>query len=259
MILVLAGTTEGREAAAALDKAGYEIVAAAVSSYGREILEEKSSVEIWEGSKDAGEMRELMRKRGVKLLVDATHPFAVNVTRNARKACLDLELPYLRLEREGAVSSREIRHSPYLLEEVEDVEEAVEKAHRIKGRIFLSVGSRTLDRFAAKLEKERLVARVLPTLESLQVCERLNFSPEQIIAARGPFSREFNRCMFQHYRVSALITRDSGSTGGLEEKISAAADLNLQVILIKRPPQPDDGTVFYSIEALKEQVSALLW
>ena len=76
----------------------------------------------------------------------------------------------------------------------------------------------------------------MPSIESFERCLRLWVSEEDIVALQGPFSRELNREMLRHFGADALVTKESGRVGGLEEKIQAALDLGIKVILVERPP-----------------------
>jgi len=255
MILVLGGTTEGRKVAVDLEKENYRVMVSTVTGYGKNLMETGFGGRVSEGARDVSGLVELMEETRVVLLVDATHPFAVNASRNAREACSRLGIPYLRLEREEG--ERELVEDHPRLVKVCSLQEAVAEVQSTSGRIFLSVGSNSLREFVAAAGKERLIARVLPTVSSLQVCEEQGLSPGQLVAAKGPFTREFNREMFAFYGVSSLVTKDSGHTGGVMQKIGAARDLGLKVILIKRPRGDKNTLIFNSPEEVINYVKSM--
>ena len=103
--------------------------------------------------------------------------------------------------------------------------------------MFLTTGSRNLERFvkAPALKDCTLIARVLPTAEVVELCEKLGLTPAQIIAMQGPFSREMNRSMYEKYGADVIVTKNSGMVGGTDEKFQAAEDLGLPVVVIDRP------------------------
>lgn len=121
---------------------------------------------------------------------------------------------------------------------VESYLEAAEVAARKKGVILLTTGSKTLPLFAEKLldlPDIRLITRVLPRTESLMVCEKTGFPQENIIAIQGPFSKELNKAIYRQFGVTLMITKESGQAGSVDEKVTAAIELGIETIMIKRP------------------------
>ncbi|MGB9905697.1 MAG: precorrin-6A/cobalt-precorrin-6A reductase, partial [Desulfotomaculales bacterium] len=96
MILVLAGTTEGREIFSLCRARGYPVLATVATPYGKRVLLEEAvpfagagETEIVCAPLDRQEMAALIRERGIRVVVDASHPFAVFASENARGACAD--------------------------------------------------------------------------------------------------------------------------------------------------------------------------
>ena len=100
------------------------------------------------------------------------------------------------------------------------------------------VCSRNLSKFTSAecLRDCRLIARVLPTAEVIGLCEDLGLAPDQIVALQGPFSAALNRELFLRYEAEVIITKNSGTLGGTDTKVQAAAELDLPLIVIDRPP-----------------------
>ncbi|NTW73188.1 MAG: precorrin-6A/cobalt-precorrin-6A reductase, partial [Eubacteriaceae bacterium] len=73
------------------------------------------------------------------------------------------------------------------------------------------------------------------TSSVLKKCEDLGFSPGNILALQGPFSEELNQAMYQEYQIKYMVTKDSGSIGGVREKILPALKMGIQVLILKRP------------------------
>ncbi len=232
MILILAGTSEGRSAAVALEREGHPVIAATATGYGGELLRAEFKGEISTRPLNLEEMIELIAARHVSRVVDATHPFAVEVSANAREACRRAGIAYARIERE--ITAPEETAS--VINAV-DIEEAVTLAATCNGTIFLTVGSSKLDEYVAAIGTERLVVRILPVKASLEKCLDLGISPKNIIAMQGPFDKETNRLLFKRYGAALVIAKESGPTGGTADKIRAARDLNIPIILITRPQQ----------------------
>ncbi len=229
MIWVLAGTTEGRELIGVLRSSGYGVIGSAATKYGASLIADAGAVEVL-GPIDAEGMKELLRTKAVEAVVDATHPFSVEASRNAMAACASMSIPYLRLERNGARLPAD--DSVHI---VRDFEEAGKKASELGDVIFYAAGSRNLERFLAGVNGKRVVARILPDRAALDKCLKLGLSPGDIIAAQGPFSREANAALLVQCSAGVLVTKESGTIGGTEAKIDAARSLGIPVVVIARP------------------------
>ncbi len=249
MIVVLAGTRDGRELAATLARQGWPVSVAVVSDYGRK-LAAKDGLTVHTGCRDTAGMVALFKTEGAKAVIDASHPYAVNASHNAQAACEALGLPYLRYERPPAPLPDYDK-----LHRVADAGEAARLAASLGKVIFLATGSRTLAAFKNEqlLAGSRLIARVLPEPEILSVCRRLGFVPADIIALQGPFSHQLNLVLFREYGAEVVITKNSGSVGGTDSKISAAIELNLPIIVIDRPTV-EYGRVAIDFEAVSNFV-----
>ena len=118
---------------------------------------------------------------------------------------------------------------------VQDFNEAVELLSHTEGNIFLTTGSKTLQEFTSVPDyKERIALRVLPMLDSLSKALELGYKPANIICMQGPFSELLNIEMMRKYNSRYLVTKDSGSIGGFEEKAQAAAKAGAKLIVIAR-------------------------
>jgi precorrin-6x reductase len=230
-IMVLAGTKDARDIAAALAGLGADVLATVTTGFGRELLEAGGGVRVNEGRLDAEEMKRLIEENGILCVVDASHPFAREASVNAIRACEETGVEYLRFERQNTV----IEAGSVIL--VKSFEAAAEKANEIQGNILLTIGSNHIGVFAGRVEnyKERLYARVLPDSRMVERCERAGLTAGNIIAMKGPFSEELNMEIIKYCRAAVLVTKESGDAGGTKEKIGAASRLGIPVILVERP------------------------
>lgn len=258
MIFTAAGTQDGREIVRRLCAAGYDVAASVVSSYGQQLIAEQRETGggrllINDTPLDEDGLRAFFKEHGIRVFVDATHPYAVNVSRNAMTACAVSDIPYIRFERDLTKISYENVHL------VHSYEEAAEMAARLGKNVFLTTGSRNLERFvrAEPLADCTLIARVLPTTEVIALCEGLGLTPAQIIAMQGPFSRELNRAMYEKYKADVIVTKNSGTIGGTDAKFQAAEDLDLPVVVIDRPVL-DYPHLAHSFEEVKKFVDSMM-
>ena len=231
MILVLAGTKDGRDLITLLDKAGYEVMASVFSEYGRQLIQ-LTHVSIHAGPLDTEGLMELILSKKINMVVDASHPYAVNVSQNAMGACQATGIHYVRYERTTTpLPAYQALHVVY------DYDQAAHVAASLGKVIFLTTGSRHLQSFKAVTDVggQRLIARVLPEPSVLQECLELGFLPKDIVAVQGPFSHDLNVALFKEYQAEVIVTKNSGQVGGSDTKMTAAMALGVPLVLIDRP------------------------
>lgn len=237
-ILIFAGTTEGRELSEYLAAAGIAHTLCVATEYGKIVLKEHPCVKVHKGRMDREEMEIYIKNGNFGAVVDATHPYAEVVTQNIRRAMQDMDIPYLRLKRESNVTSS--------YEKIQYFKDSVSCARALEktdGNILLTTGSKELSVFVKFIgKKERLYARVLPGIESLQLCMDCGIAGRQILALQGPFSTQMNEAMLRQYQIKWLVTKASGNAGGYQEKLDAAQNLDIPVFVIGCPAEQECHT-----------------
>jgi len=247
MILLLAGTGDAKTIGQALREAGEEVLATTVTQYGRELLEQDMPVR--QGGLTAEDFRRLLSENDISLVVDATHPFAVEISRLAVEVCREAGVTYIRYERAETSLPRQQQG----LTIVDSFAAAAQLAGKLPGNVFLTVGVNQLETFCRYLPLERLVVRVLPVAGSLAKCAALGIEPARIIALVGPFSVELNKTLFKEFQAGVIISKESGPAGGTDTKLAAARQLGVPVILVRRPQMAYPQLV-HSLEELLDQV-----
>ena len=280
-VLIYAGTTEGRELAQELARERIYCDISVATEYGRQIMDEKISpyICILQGRMTAEQMRLKCENEQYLAVVDATHPFATEVSVNIRESLKGLDIPYFRLGREkipgeegerqagerqaGEQQAGERQTGEQQAEEqnymarkyFQNTAACVEALKKTEGKIFLTTGSKELSAFCREETiRKRLVVRVLPGMESLQECVRNGLEGRQIIAMQGPFSKEMNLAMIRQYQASVLVTKESGKTGGEDTKLAAAGEAQIPSYIILRP---DEKTPVMDIDEVLEQLRRL--
>jgi precorrin-6A/cobalt-precorrin-6A reductase len=231
MILMLAGTSDARSLAVEIKNAGGNLLATVVTENAADELRQ-AEIEVRAGRLMEEDMVSLINHKGITAIVDASHPFAEEASKNAISAAKKSQVPYIRYERES--QSFEYKK----LTVVESYEEAAERAASKKGVVLLTTGSKTLQIFTEKLLESpdiRLIARMLPRVDNMQKCEKLGFPQKNILAIQGPFTREFEEALYKQYGVTVMITKESGKVGSVDQKVEAAMELGIEIILIGRP------------------------
>ena len=230
-LVVFGGTAEGRVLAQRLSRTRPVWVSVA-TGYGRELLEgeENKNLYVRAGRLDRAGMAEFLREEGFLAAVDATHPYAREVSRALRDVCGELGIPCLRLLREetplpGCIPA----DSP---------EEAAGICGKLPGNILLATGAKELAAFCGDAGvRERLYPRVLPLADSVERCRELGIPAARIIALQGPFDRELNLALMRRFAIRVLVTKDGGTAGGMEGKLAAARELGVRTVVIRRPPE----------------------
>ncbi len=223
-VLLFAGTTEGRLLARFLVQQGAEVCACVATEYGKEALEKQDRLAVRTGRLSEGEMTVCMLD--YDCVVDATHPYATQVSANIRSACQKTGREYIRVIR----GQQDADNCVF----VKSAAEAAGYLAKTQGNVLLATGSKELAAYAA-LPKERLYPRVLPAEGAVEHCRSLGIPAKNIICMQGPFSVELNLAMLRQMDASYMVTKDSGREGGFTEKLHAANMAGATVVVIGRP------------------------
>ena len=220
MILVLGGTSDSLEICDRINK--YEDLPYTLSvttSYGED-LARKHAKNVITGKLTKEDMVRFIEKNNINKIIDATHPYAIEVSKNAIQCAKELNIDYLRYERKSLIEDISYENK-YI---VSSIEEAC-KIAREKGRNI----------FIVELIPDRnLIVRVLPTSDVILSCESVGLNADNIIAMKGPFSQSINEEFYKHYNVDIVVTKESGIAGGFLEKVNACETLQIPVVIITR-------------------------
>ena len=167
-----------------------------------------------------------LKAEGITHLIDATHPFAAQMSRNAVEACAASAIPLIALEREPWHAGEGDRWT-----HVPDLSGAVAALGDAPCRVFLAIGRQTLDAFAVAPQHHYLLRLVDPPTEPLPL------SRAEAVIARGPFTVEGDRKVLRVHRIEVIVAKNAGGAGA-EAKLVAARGLGLPVVLIDRPWGP---------------------
>ena len=233
-ILLFAGTTEGRNLAEFLEKNQIPTEVCVATQYGETLLEEGKYLHVHAGRLDETEMEQQIQKKQITLVIDATHPYAVIVSQNIRRACSRTGTEYIRLARKETDASWKQEMED--VTEVASVAEAAAFLAKKEGRIFAATGSKELSAYQVIPDyQNRVVARVLSTPEAVSECAMLGFSGKNLICMQGPFTEDLNVAMLRQAQASWMVTKESGKAGGFLEKLRAAKKAGAKLVVIKRP------------------------
>ena len=243
-ILIFGGTTEGRKLAEYCAENNISADVSVATEYGASLLPEKINKLV--GKLDVFQMTELLIINKYSLVIDATHPYAVEATKNIISACEKANIPYYRLLRDiGETCNDSLT-----------MEQLIEKLNESEKTVLSTLGSKSLSELT-KINnyKNRVWLRLLPADEIINKCSEMGYDPQKIILKKGPFTIEENT---EHIKLSGaeiLITKDSGKTGGYDEKLSAAKACGIEIITLARPSENgfDYDSIIDIIKAFKEE------
>lgn len=248
-IVIFGGTSEGRELAEYAACHGIPTLVSVASEYGKSVMAEESCLRVHCGRLDEAQMRDLLMREKPVLVLDATHPHAVEVTRQLAGACKSVGVRYVRIVREAAEQGADAGRDTEMpaccdtgapdergIYWVDTVEQAAKLLRLDQEPVLLTTGSKELALFTEKPGlKGRIYARVLPDSGVLALCEQLGISGKHLIAMQGPFSQEMNCALIHMTGAGWLVTKESGGRGGFEEKLAAIEECKIRGIVIRRP------------------------
>lgn len=238
--VIFGGTIEGRLLYERCRELGIPVSVHVATQYGRQALtgdeeslkwqEEKPCSAIHTGRLTAPEMEEAIKSAGAELVFDATHPFAREATANIQSACRALGIPCYRISRRTA-PKEDVPEALYF----DSIREAVSFLADREGNILAATGSRDLKEYTALEDfRRRLYVRVLPLPGTLEDCIGLGICGRHLAAMQGPFSEEMNYGFLKEFEIRWLVTKQSGSVGGFEEKRGAARRAGTHLLVIRK-------------------------
>ncbi|MEZ5130687.1 MAG: cobalt-precorrin-6A reductase [Mycobacterium sp.] len=184
-------------------------------------------------------LRKWLVDNEITAVVDATHPFAATITENASQACRDLGVAHLVLHR-----------PPWDVESVltvgSDAEAAEIVAAKGYSRVFLTTGRSGVAPFAASAAW--FLIRVVTTPDPAGLPAQ-----HEVLLSRGPYHYDGERGLLAQHRIDALVTKNSGGAM-TRAKLDAAADLGIDVVMIRRPALPVGVRVVGSVGAAADWV-----
>lgn len=203
-----------------------DIIVTTASEYGKKLVENEN-IKVKSGRMDIDEIKNFVIENGIKRIFDLSHPYAIEISKNAMEIAQKTGIKYFRFERENLEYKDSI--SFY------DIDEMIIFLEKIDENILVTLGSNNADKFKNMKNLENIYFRVLPVSESIEKMETAGIKAKNIIGLQGPFSKEFNKAMYQNFNIKYVVTKESGKIGGEPEKIEAAYETGVIPVVLKRP------------------------
>ncbi|WP_425077953.1 cobalt-precorrin-6A reductase [Ruegeria denitrificans] len=222
-LLILGGTTEANALAKAVSEQG---IAAVYSYAGRVENPRPQPLPVRVGGFGGPEgLAAYIHENAITHVVDATHPFAARMSRNAIEACTATRTPLAALTR--AAWTPQPGDNWY---RVQDIAAAVDALSGEARRVFLAVGRMHLEDFAAQ-PQHRYLLRLVDDPDTVPLPNA------EVVVARGPFTEADDRALMQRHGTQLVVSKNAGGTGA-RAKLDAARALGLPVLMIDRPVLP---------------------
>jgi precorrin-6A/cobalt-precorrin-6A reductase len=248
-IWLIGGTSESAELAAALSEQKLPYIVTVTTEAARNLYPLGAQVQVgklmggaiaWEGSAIAP----FIQQHHISCILDASHPFACEISRQAIALAQTQAIAYLRYER-STVSETVSEPVAETVSFVQSIEELLTSGILQHQRVLLTLGCRDLYRFSILRHTSQLFARILPSADALAQAHSAGFAPQEIIALRPPVSAALEKALWQQWNISKVVAKSSGSPSGEAIKRQVAQELGIGLILLQRPtmryPQQTNG------------------
>jgi len=246
MILIFGGTTEGRKAAATCDEAAKPfyystkgVMQKVKTAHGIHII----------GAMDEETMNSFCKEKNIRLIVDAAHPFAEMLHTHIACVSEQLSIPVVRYERTYPEQTKDL----FWFNSYGEVVDYLQK-NKIDNLLALT-GVNTISKLKKYWEHHNCWFRILDRDESHLIVEKEGFPLDKIIYYR---QGEDEQNLFDKLKPEAIITKESGESGGFNDKIKAARQLGIPVLVVKRPALSSSFISVYGDNGLRKQIEKLV-
>jgi precorrin-6A/cobalt-precorrin-6A reductase len=248
MIALFSGTSEGKKIIKELDKINLSTLVFTATGYGSSLIFKSKNISINSGPLSKDQIKKVFQERQIKKILDATHPYAENISKNLIEVSEEMNLPYYRYERKEYSVDKSKN-----VEIFSNYDEIIKYLNKKRGNIMLTIGSKNLRKFVLGIQVNRLYIRILPLPELIQDALDYGINLKNIVGMQGPFSKDVNKALIKDYNIKYKVTKNSGKEGGLGEKINAAEETGVKIIILDKP-KVDYPNKYENIEKIIEKV-----
>ena len=232
MLLIFGGTTEGRLAVRVADAAGSPYWYSTPGDLQQ--IECKNGTHIT-GALDEAAMAAFCREHDIRLLVDAAHPFATELHRTVASVAESLDLPVVRVERVYSAQDVTPGSDRTSLRWCDDYADAI---HQMEAdgitRLLALTGVQTIGKLRPYWSAHDCWFRILRREESMEKAVEQGFPVERLVF----YEEEDDASLIARLQPQAILTKESGESGGFHEKVAAAQAAGIPVYVVRRPPLP---------------------
>ncbi len=244
MLLIFGGTTEGKLAVKVCDAAGKDFfystktpVKNFESAHGKPVF----------GAMEVSDIIKFCKTNEISLIIDAAHPFALVLHSNIDNATQELNLPVIRLERLYNTDNKHnnIKYFDSFQSLLTFIMDNPEE------KLLALTGVNTIAKLKPYWQKHSTIFRIMNRQDSIDEVKKHKLSFSQIIY----YNKDEDEIeLYNKIKPTAIITKESGNTGGYDKKLSAAQQLNIPVFVIKRPKLSPNFIVVHGEHGLRKQI-----
>ena len=228
---LIGGTTESITLASVIASLGLPCTVTVTTKTAKKLYPKTPKLGVLVKRLDGECLEQFLQEQQIAAVLDASHPYAVEISRMAIRAAVKQQIPYLRFERLPAKTQTD--NSKIISLDSFDTLLAGNYLHQ--QRVLLTIGCKALPLFHSWQDKSTLFARILPTVTSLETAIAAGFSSQRIIALRPPVPTQLEKVLWRHWDISLVVTKASGEAGGEEVKREVATELGIPLVVIARP------------------------
>lgn len=241
MILILGGTTEGRLAVKVVDEAGSPYYYSTRGSLQQIVCKHGTHVT---GGMDFSSMTDFCRTHSIRLLIDAAHPFAIELHRTVAQVAEVLHLPVVRLERNYPERTSDMVWCT-------DYSDAIQRLKQASiTRLLALTGVQTISKLREYWQENICWFRILRRKESMELVRSQGFDEQNIVY----YEDESEEGLLNRLQPQAILTKESGGSGGFLRKVEAARASHVPVYVVCRPSLPEGFILVTGEHGLRKQV-----
>jgi len=229
---LIGGTAESKALAQALVAEGVSTIVTVTTEAARQLYPLHPRLIVRVGRLGPEAFTPFVRQWQVVGILDASHPFATEISKGAIAASQQHSLPYLRYERPSLLANPNTHDR---IHTVPDLETLFHQGWLTQQRVLVVLGYRHLAAFAPWQDRATLYARILPSVTALTAAQQAGFSPQRLVALRPPVTPAVEAALWEQWNVTTVVAKASGAAGGEAVKRQLAKTLNINLILLARP------------------------
>jgi len=244
-ILVFGGTTQGRQLSVWLSRRN---VAHYYSTKTELPASPSPNAVCIFGGMDAGKIATFCANNSIRIIVDASHPFAELLHEEIATAAEWTNIPVYRFER----PTLPLVHNE-LVAYCSSFPQALDAVSGLGcKRLLTATGVNTIEKITRHPVSSvaEIWYRILNRQQSIDLAKKKGIDDAHIIASEPPISAAKELSLLRQYQFDGMLTKESGETGGLQYKISACLGAGIPIIVVKKPALPLSFLPYYSLGKL---------
>lgn len=228
---LIGGTQESVQLAGVIAHANLPCTISVTTESARSLYPTAPALRVRVGRLTPAKLQEFLHEQQIVAVLDASHPYAVEISKSAIAAARERQIPYLRYER-PTVDTQLWAASVIQLDSFDTL---LTGNYLHSSRVLLTVGYKPLHLFQSWQDRSTLFARILPSAIALEAAFGAGFTQDRLICLRPPVWADLERALWQQWEISLVVTKASGTPGGEDVKRTVAAELGIPLVVITRP------------------------